>query len=95
MPTKAEKGKSFTHLKWNKWNTITKLSDYVVLDLETTGLKPGVDKIIEIGMVKVADGKPVTRFPPLSTPRSLSPPVSQKSPESPIRMRLLLRSFPP
>ena len=73
MPTKAEKGKSFTHLKWNKWNTITKLSDYVVLDLETTGLKPGVDKIIEIGMVKVADGKPCDTFSSLINPEKPIP----------------------
>ena len=60
--TKADKNKSFTHLKWNKWNTITRISDYVVLDVETTGLKPGADKIIEIGMVKVSAGKPCAEF---------------------------------
>lgn len=59
---RAGKNKSFTHLKWSKWNTITKLSDYVVLDVETTGLKPESDKIIEIGMVKVSGGKPCEEF---------------------------------
>ena len=39
------------------------LSDsYVVFDLETTGLSPNVHKIIEIGAVKVSDGKIVDRF---------------------------------
>lgn len=33
------------------------LKDYVVVDLETTGLNPKLDKIIEIGAVKVKNGK--------------------------------------
>lgn len=32
-------------------------SEYVVLDLETTGLSPVTDKIIEIGAVRIKDGK--------------------------------------
>ena len=35
---------------------------YVVFDLETTGLRKAVDKIIEIGAVKVKDGKIIDRF---------------------------------
>ena len=31
--------------------------DYVVFDLETTGLSPVTDRIIEISAVKVKDGK--------------------------------------
>lgn len=33
------------------------LGDYTVIDLEMTGLQPKTDKIIEIGAVKVRDGK--------------------------------------
>lgn len=73
QPAKADKNKSFTHLKWNKWNTITRISDYVVLDVETTGLKPGTDKIIEIGMVKVSDGKPCDEFSSFVNPEMSIP----------------------
>ena len=38
------------------------VSDYTALDLETTGLDPKRDKIIEIGAVKVRDGKVAERF---------------------------------
>lgn len=33
------------------------LKDYIVVDLETTGLNPKLDKIIEIGAVKVKNGQ--------------------------------------
>lgn len=35
---------------------------YVALDLETTGLNPREDKIIEIGAVRVIKGKPAEKF---------------------------------
>ena len=37
-------------------------SSYVVFDLETTGFSPVNDRIIEIGAVKIEDGKIVDRF---------------------------------
>lgn len=38
------------------------VKDYVVFDLETTGLSPDKDTIIEIGALKVIQGKVVDRF---------------------------------
>lgn len=38
------------------------ISSYVSIDLETTGLNPKSDKIIEIGAVRVIDGKATERF---------------------------------
>lgn len=38
------------------------INSYVSIDLETTGLNPKSDKIIEIGAVCVVDGKPTERF---------------------------------
>jgi len=38
------------------------IKSYISLDLETTGLNPKLDKIIEIGAVKVIDGKIVDTF---------------------------------
>ncbi len=36
--------------------------EYVAFDLETTGLRPRFDKIIEIGAVRMKDGKEIDRF---------------------------------
>ena len=38
------------------------VKDYVVFDLETTGLSPDKDTIIEIGALKVIQGKVADRF---------------------------------
>lgn len=38
------------------------IRDYIAFDLETTGLSPETDQIIEIGALKVKDGKVVERF---------------------------------
>lgn len=38
------------------------LDDYVVLDLETTGLDPTYDEIIEIGAVKYINGEKISEF---------------------------------
>lgn len=37
-------------------------NSYVILDLETTGLNPKEDSIIEIGCIKIKEGKEVDRF---------------------------------
>ena len=41
---------------------------YVTLDLETTGLNPEKDAIIEVGAVKYRDGEPVDEFASLVNP---------------------------
>lgn len=49
------------------------VKDYICLDLETSGLHPKYDKIIEIGAVKVRDGHVTERFEMLVNPgRKLS-----------------------
>ena len=42
--------------------------DYVVFDLETTGISPQWDEVIEISAVKVAGGKPTEEFSTLVNP---------------------------
>ena len=47
---------------------LTHLSDYVVLDLETTGLDPTWNEIIEIGAIRVRDNSVVDSFSQLVKP---------------------------
>lgn len=49
------------------------LPEYVVLDLETTGLSKHYHKITEIGAVKVRDNKIIERFEQLVNPEVLIP----------------------
>lgn len=44
-------------------------SDYVILDLETTGRNPRLDKIIEIGALKIRDNKIVDSYSTLINPK--------------------------
>lgn len=44
------------------------LNRYVALDLETTGTNPGTDSIIEVGMIKVAEGRVIDTFHTLVRP---------------------------
>lgn len=47
--------------------------DYVVLDLETSGLRDKIDEIIEIGMLKVVGGRVVTSYQSLLHTKKLIP----------------------
>lgn len=49
------------------------LEDYTVLDLEMTGLATKVDKIIEIGAIRVRGGKPVEQYAMLVNPKMIVP----------------------
>ncbi|MBQ9519688.1 MAG: 3'-5' exonuclease [Firmicutes bacterium] len=47
--------------------------DYVVLDFETTGLDANLNRIIEIGAVKVKNGRPEDKFTTLVDPEQYIP----------------------
>lgn len=49
------------------------IKDYVCLDLETTGLNPKVDKIIEIGAIRVKNGEIEESFQSFVNPGRLLP----------------------
>ncbi|MBQ2116928.1 MAG: ribonuclease H-like domain-containing protein, partial [Lachnospiraceae bacterium] len=49
------------------------VNDYVVMDIETTGLNPKSEKIIELGAARIREGKVVDTFSAFVNPgRSLS-----------------------
>ena len=50
---------------------------YVVVDLETTGLQPAKDRILEIGAVKVENGEVKDTFCTFINPRMAIPPFIQ------------------
>ena len=49
------------------------MREYVTLDLETTGLEPKKDRIIEIGAVKVKDGAVEAEYSTLVNPQMQIP----------------------
>lgn len=50
------------------------IKDYIALDLETSGLNPSSDKIIEIGMIRVSEGAIVQKYSTLLNPQEKLPP---------------------
>lgn len=57
---------------------IKPVTDYVVIDFETTGLSPETDEIIEIGMIKFADGDEPECYHSLVNPgRNISTRISE------------------
>lgn len=52
--------------------------DYIVFDLETTGLSPEKNNILEIGAVKVNNGKIVDKFDTLVNPNTFIPPFLEQ-----------------
>jgi len=54
------------------------LKNFVALDLETSGVNPSKDKIIEIGMAKIKDGKIIDSYNKLVNPQiSLDPKITK------------------
>lgn len=45
------------------------INSFIAIDLETTGISPGTDRIIEIGAIKVVDGKETGTFCSFINPR--------------------------
>ena len=58
-PPKAAGRSDFTKLSLT---ASLKLKDYVAFDVETTGFSSDVDRIIEVGALKVLNGQPVDSF---------------------------------
>lgn len=58
-----------THTKREKGKSLVKMpSNFTVIDIETTGLDPNYDEIIEIGAIKVKDNKIIDTFESLVNP---------------------------
>lgn len=55
------------------YNDLIKNNNFVVFDVETTGLEPTVNEIIEIGAVKIVDGKIKEQFQTLICPENEIP----------------------
>ena len=58
--------------KRNKGKSLNEFpSDFCVVDLETTGLNPVYDEIIEVGLLKVRDNKVIDSFTSLVRPETV------------------------
>lgn len=55
------------------FSILKKLSDYTVVDIETTGLCPAVDEIVEIGALKVRQGEIIEEYSQLIKPQFTIP----------------------
>ena len=62
----------------NSQEEILATETYAVLDVETTGLDPATDRIIEIAILKVEDGEPVAKYETLVDPGMAIPPKITK-----------------
>jgi len=76
--------KLYPELYFNKLNIMTKKArkehkNFTVFDLETTGLSPITDSIIEIGAVKISDGQIIDSFSTLVNPGHYIPAAATKA----------------
>ena len=56
----------------------TNINDYIAFDLETTGLNPDTEKIIEVGFVRFKDGQPIGKYHSLVKISSKIPEAASK-----------------
>lgn len=64
----ANKEKKYDRYLWSKWADLRKLKDFVVLDVETTGLSCEKAEIIEVAITKVAGGEVQNEYSTLVNP---------------------------
>ena len=60
--SKAYQYKKSNRIQAAKQKTVQSQSDYIILDIETTGLSHLTDEIIEIGALRVSGGEPTEEF---------------------------------
>ena len=53
------------------------LKPVVIVDVETTGGSPGANRLIEIGIIRIENGKEVSRYESLINPSQPVPPFVQ------------------
>lgn len=67
----AENRRESGHSSSPQYKSIPVSSGYTSIDLETTGLSPKSDRIIELGAVRVRNGKPVAVYSQLVDPQTM------------------------
>lgn len=64
---------AFPTINYSNITARSKISEFVAIDIETTGLDPAEDRIVELGAVHYVDGIPVTRFQTFVNPQRPMP----------------------
>jgi DNA polymerase-3 subunit epsilon len=64
----------WTLTAWRKTQMTLREADFVVIDTETTGLRPGPDRVIEVAAVRLRNGEVIDSFQSLVNPQRRIPP---------------------
>jgi DNA polymerase III subunit epsilon len=79
LPSSGSDGDTLWSLvSWQVTQQLLDTVDFVVLDTETTGLRPGPDRVIEVAAVRVRHGKVMNSFQSLIHPGRPIPPFIAK-----------------